>query len=197
MFLTTAGGFVSLSKSALHISKSQLQETVPSHMSVDMCSTCLSGRKRHWCHVIWTAATAPRQPTEMSVIPRGFLFMSVFEQKIKWGSSVSHSWEWKMLTDTSLCIPSGTTPPPPTPTHVDHISPLSDRLPQVFANFSTSNTESCSITTNPNKLSTNCSVGRTANGCKPPFFMVRLVLLEIHFMDVNMLYCFTPTRLDG
>lgn len=59
MLLVTAGvhavrlcGFVSLSKSALHISKSQLQETVPSHMSVDMRSTCLSRRKRHWCHVI-------------------------------------------------------------------------------------------------------------------------------------------------
>lgn len=85
----------------------QLQETVS---SLDMCSTWLSGRERLWCHVIWSAATAPRKPTEMSVVPGGFLFMPAFEKTHR-GSSISHSWEWKMLTDTGLCVPSGTTTP--------------------------------------------------------------------------------------
>lgn len=141
------------------------------HTSVDMCSTCLSGREGHRCHVIWTAVTAPRKPTEMSVIPRGFLFMPAFEKHTR-GSSVSHSWQWKMLTDTRLCIPSGTTPPGGS--HFHHqVTAFCKSEPL----FKASSMESCRIMTNANKLSTICSVGccRTAKRCKPSFLKTFLI----------------------
>lgn len=117
------------------------------------------------------------------------------KEKIKRGSSVSHSWEWKVLTDTRLCIPSGATPP-----HMDHISPPGDRPLQILAIFSASSTESGRIMTNTNKLRTNCSVGccSTAKRCKLRFFFFKSLhffLLEIHLINLNILFCRTPPRM--
>lgn len=159
------------------------------HTSADMCSTCLSGRERHWCHVIWTAVTAPRKPTEMSVVPRGFLFMPAFEKTP--GVALFHTAGSGKCWQTPVCVSRQVRRP-----QVDHISPPGDWFLQILATFSASSMESCRIMTNANKLSTICSVGccSTAQRCKPGFLKNLYSFPEMHFITVNMLFCFTPPR---
>lgn len=102
------------------------------------------------------------------------------------GSSVSHSWQWKMLTDTRLCIPSGTTPPGGSYFH-HQVTAFCKSEPL----FKASSMESCRIMTNANKLSTICSVGccRTAKRCKPSFLKTFLIFHSgMLFITINMLF---------
>lgn len=156
-------------KSRLHSSRKVFLHTL-----ADMCSTCLSGRERHWCQVIGTA-TAPQKPTEMSVIPRGFLSMPAVENT-PGVALFPTAGRGKSRQDTDLRIPSGTTPPGG--------SCFTARwLFQIVAAISAPSLQSCGITANANKPSTICSVGcgSTAKGWKPDYLMKWFSLLQMCF----------------
>lgn len=158
------------------------------HTSAVMCSTCLSGQGRRWCHVIWSVVTAPREPTEMSVVPRGFLFMPAFGKTP--GVALFHTagsgkcWQMPVYVYRQVRRPQ-----------VDHISPPGDWFLQILATFSASSR----IMTNAKKLSTICSVGGCSTWRDASPILLKIFILfhsEMHFITVKMLFCFTPPRLD-